>query len=159
MTKLEGLNSNGADLIWDEYKYRHDLIWRHMIRTTVAVIASITLPFTVDKSWLDTSAYAQNIMIAISFGVIIYFGLTVLLIRSELRLFASIKKIHRNDQFLRFGLHEIDYGKNAKEPEEDLNANSEGKSSFELKVYSLLSLLLLFSVGNLVLWISYDCKL
>jgi hypothetical protein len=26
-----------ASPVWDEYKYRHDLIWRHLIRSTVAI--------------------------------------------------------------------------------------------------------------------------
>jgi hypothetical protein len=25
-------NESGANLVWDEHKYPHDLIWRHLIR-------------------------------------------------------------------------------------------------------------------------------
>jgi len=35
-----------ARLIWDEYKYRHDLIWKHLIRSTIAVIALLTVAYS-----------------------------------------------------------------------------------------------------------------
>ncbi len=38
-----------AKYLWEEYRYRHDLIWRLLFRmTAVAVLLSIA-PFTIDE--------------------------------------------------------------------------------------------------------------
>jgi hypothetical protein len=33
--------------VWDEYKYRHDLCWRLLFRTTVVVVTLSCLPYAV----------------------------------------------------------------------------------------------------------------
>jgi hypothetical protein len=34
-----------ADLVWDEYKYRHDLCWRLVFQVTAAVVATYVVPY------------------------------------------------------------------------------------------------------------------
>ena len=38
-------DTDEANLLWDEYKYRHDLIWRHLIRSTLALVALVTVRY------------------------------------------------------------------------------------------------------------------
>ncbi|WP_186755144.1 hypothetical protein [Echinicola salinicaeni] len=93
-----------ASLIWDEYKYRHDLIWKHMIRSTIAVIGSITLPFT--KSYLlENSAKSYPLLIMLSVALLIYVLYTVLIVNKEINILNTIKEIHRSDQHIKFGAH------------------------------------------------------
>jgi hypothetical protein len=58
MTAIEPVRATGSDhelevakYLWEEYKYRHDLIWRLLFRiTAVATLLSI-VPFTIsDKA-------------------------------------------------------------------------------------------------------------
>ena len=46
-------NLESAKYLWEEYRYRHDLIWRLLFRLTlVAVLLTIT-PFTINQSIRD----------------------------------------------------------------------------------------------------------
>ena len=46
-------NLDRANYLWEEYKYRHDLIWKLLFRVTfVAVVLTIT-PFTISKPIRD----------------------------------------------------------------------------------------------------------
>jgi len=63
-----------AALIWDEYKYRHDLIWRHLIRSTVAVVALITVAyssaFQFDKALIIVSGVLAVVFSAFNLWVV-----------------------------------------------------------------------------------------
>ena len=37
-----------ASYLWEEYRYRHDLIWRLLFRMTTAVAVLSIAPFTID---------------------------------------------------------------------------------------------------------------
>ncbi len=88
-----------ANLIWDEYKYRHDLIWKHLIRSTTAVVALLTVPFLKN---LDVDAF----LIAAAFFIAIgYAAFTRWILDSELNLFEQVKERHRKRQRNLFGLH------------------------------------------------------
>jgi len=91
------VDSNEADQIWDEYKYRHDLIWRHLIRSTVAVIALITVgystAFTGHKMLFFFSA-----LLAFAYSI---FNLIV--INSELKHYWKVRDQHAEFQRRRFG--------------------------------------------------------
>ena len=57
-----------ANLVWDEYKHRHDLIWRHLIRSTVAVIALITVSYS-DKIGSDRNLYTFAALLAVIYTI------------------------------------------------------------------------------------------
>ncbi len=126
-----------ANLIWDEYKYRHDLIWRHMIRTTLAVIGSITLPLTVEPSGQPPDRPAILIL-GILVALLLYLLLTFWIISAELRLFGAIKTQYRGHQKLK---HELKH-----EEEES------GFNTFKTRVNLLLILLLASAISNLMYW-------
>jgi hypothetical protein len=87
-----------ASLLWDEYKYRHDLIWRHMIRSTVALVVLLTLRYTTE--------FGDNYYLSVGgwFLAVMYTGFTVLVVHNELELYDQIKKLHRKRQHYYFGL-------------------------------------------------------
>jgi len=66
-----------AALLWEEYKYRHDLIWRLLFRVTaVAALLSIA-PFTIDDVitnevgiWIKFLPILAFLLVAASWGVL-----------------------------------------------------------------------------------------
>lgn len=81
-----------ANLLWDEYKYRHDLIWRHLIRSTVAVVALITVSYTTKFKENET------LFIIAALLAIIYTIFSFIVLNLELTLFEKIKVFHRKRQ-------------------------------------------------------------
>ena len=130
------LDKHEAPLIWDEYKYRHDLIWRHMIRTTLAVIGSITLPLTVGSSGQPPDRSAVLIL-GILVALLLYLLLTFWIISAELRLFNAIKTLYRGHQQLK---HELKHKEASR------------FNTFKTRVNLLLILLLLSAISNLMYW-------
>ena len=84
---FESLEDDQASLIWDEYKYRHDLIWKHMIRSTLAVIALITISFS-------TKFYVNAILVLVScFLAICYIIFAMVVVHYEIKLLDKRKRI------------------------------------------------------------------
>jgi hypothetical protein len=90
-TKSE-ICSDEANLIWDEYKYRHDLIWRHLIRSTAAVVALITVSYTTEFKENETLFIISALL------AIIYTIFSFIVLNPELTLFEKIKMMHRQRQ-------------------------------------------------------------
>ena len=89
-----------GSMLWDEYKYRHDLIWRHLIRSTLALVALVTVRYSTafkPTVWLVIVAWAMALG---------YWVVTLFAVEPELRLFKQIKNLHRERQTLYFGLRE-----------------------------------------------------
>jgi hypothetical protein len=81
-----------GNLVWDEYKYRHDLIWRHLIRSTLALVALITIGYS-------NAFRATNAMVALaSVTAVGYAIITFLAVEPELRILQKIKQLHRSRQ-------------------------------------------------------------
>ena len=58
-----------GSMLWDEYKYRHDLIWRHLIRSTLALVALVTVRYSTafkPTVWLIIIAW----MVALGYWVV-----------------------------------------------------------------------------------------
>src|SRR5216684_3780513 len=88
-----------GSMLWDEYKYRHDLIWRHLIRSTLALVALVTVRYSTafkPTFWLVIVASA------VALG---YWGVTLFAVEPELQLYKKIKNLHRERQTHFFGLH------------------------------------------------------
>lgn len=87
-----GICHDEAALIWDEYKYRHDLIWRHLIRSTVAVIALITVAYS-------TSFDGNEVLfVAAAFLAVVYSGFSIRVVNRELIHYWRVKRIHQARQ-------------------------------------------------------------
>ena len=87
--KLEELK-----LLWEEYKYRHDLVWRVIFQLTAAIVILSVIPY-VSKD------VAQVLKWGILSLPLLSLALTVLgffLIRNELDLFYGIKNDFRDRQ-------------------------------------------------------------
>ncbi|WP_375057164.1 hypothetical protein [Zobellella sp. DQSA1] len=92
-------------LLWDEYKYRHDHIWKKLFQITIAVVLLGAVPYLkpditrVLKSW---------ILIAPLLGTVLSL-ITLFLMHFELTLFARIAAAHRQHQealgLIRHGRH------------------------------------------------------
>ena len=91
-------SADEGNLVWDEYKYRHDLIWRHLIRSTLALVGLVTVRYS--------TAFQPTLSLVIFAWVVAlgYWALTFLVIEPELRLLTRIRNLHRERQKLCFGL-------------------------------------------------------
>ena len=88
-----------GSMLWDEYKYRHDLIWRHLIRSTLALVALVTVRYS--------TAFKPTVWLVIVAWVVAlgYWVVTLFAVEPELRLYLQIKNLHRERQTHYFGLH------------------------------------------------------
>ena len=87
-----------GNLIWEEYKYRHDLIWRHLIRSTLALVGLVTVRYSTA---FNPTASLITFAWAVALG---YWVVTLLVIEPELRLLMKIRNLHRERQKHCFGL-------------------------------------------------------
>ena len=126
-----------ASLIWDEYKYRHDLIWRHLIRSTVAVIALISVSYS--------TAFINNKLLYIIAALlaVFYTVFSFIVLQSELKIFEQIKILHRSRQRILYNLHTGD------EPSKTEKALA-GRFSMKARFY-LLGLFVLTLAATIVL--------
>jgi hypothetical protein len=102
--KPSDIPAQNAQVLWDEYKYRHELVWRVMLQiTTAAVILSIA-PYLAPKIlfpylglWLLAAPVLAFVLVSFSFGVV----------NNELNLLSTIRSTHRHlqhDLFRKYGL-------------------------------------------------------
>jgi hypothetical protein len=92
-------DADEGSMLWDEYKYRHDLIWRHLIRSTLALVALVTVRYS--------TAFKPTVWLVIVAWVVAlgYWVVTLFAVEPELRLFKKIKDLHRERQTRYFGFH------------------------------------------------------
>ncbi len=95
-TKVTEVSLDEMNLLWDEYKYRHELIWKHLIRSTIAVAILISLPYTTQ--------FKAHQLIFILGGLLAttYTTFNFFLLRSEVQLLQIIKKLYWELQDNRF---------------------------------------------------------
>jgi len=91
-----------ANLLWDEYKYRHDLIWQHLIRSTLALVALATVRFVPEFSGFPM------LTVFAFFAALLYWVITFVAIDRELHLYLQVKAWHRFRQKYFLGLHDHD---------------------------------------------------
>ena len=83
-----------AKFFWEEYKYRHDLIWQRILLSTTAIVVMSTIPYLqkgvalVLKDWILIAPG-----LALSLDVFM-----LLVMRNELDLFWKIKEAYRRYQ-------------------------------------------------------------
>jgi len=96
-------------LIWDEYKYRHDLCWRLVFQITAAVVLISIVPY-IQK---DVAATLHWAIVALPVLGILLACLGVLRLNRELVLLRKVTLKHRE-------LHQENYPGLSYEPEKDL---------------------------------------
>jgi hypothetical protein len=79
-------------VLWEEFKYRHDLIWRLLFRITAAATILAVIPFTIDelteqraKDWLPYLLVLGLALVLASWPLMIY----------EVRLFQPVDDAYR----------------------------------------------------------------
>jgi hypothetical protein len=90
----EGVPTASLDFanLWEEYRYRHDLIWRLLFRITfVAVVLTIT-PFTINDS--IRNRVGGWLILLPALAILLAFGSWRLLV-IEFRLFEPIDNLYR----------------------------------------------------------------
>jgi hypothetical protein len=80
--------------LWEEYKYRHDLIWQRIFRFTTAVVLISLIPYA-----------QQDIARLLDIGILIapvlatlLAGFVLIVMWNELELFGKIKTAYRREQ-------------------------------------------------------------
>jgi hypothetical protein len=91
-----------AKYLWEEYRYRHDLIWRLGFRmTAVAVLLSIA-PFTINDLAKDRAEEWVNALPAIALALV---AISWLVLQFELSLFNPIDRHYTAAQDKVVGKH------------------------------------------------------
>jgi len=81
-------------VLWAEYQYRHDLIWRVMFQLTAAIVILAVLPY-VKTEVVEVLGRGILAVPFLSIALILFGGG---LIKNELKLFDKIKKAYRQRQ-------------------------------------------------------------
>jgi hypothetical protein len=89
---------NEAALVWDEYKYRHDLIWRHLIRSAIAVVALITVAYSTS---FDENRALFVVAAILAVG---YSAFNIRVVNLELVHYWRVKGVHQARQAEVLGL-------------------------------------------------------
>jgi hypothetical protein len=125
------VDNDNAILIWEEYKYRHDLIWRHLIRSTIVIFTLVTLEFT-------DLLKVQDIFIWLGFVFAAGYNLfTLHVVAREIELLERIKEVHRRRQQILYGL--------------DQSSQKEERLGFEGRVRLYLLLLFIPIIVSIIL--------
>jgi hypothetical protein len=121
--------------LWEEYKYRHDLIWQRIFSFTSAVVLISIIPYIEEKiarlfgPWIITAPLLASLLV----------GFVLSVIRNELRIFMKIKEAYRIQQN-----RLLDY--NLK------HRNEKSKFEWFVMVY-FFCLLLLSIINGFIVWI------
>jgi hypothetical protein len=96
MALAERVRTRGSDhelelakYLWEEYRYRHDLIWKLLFRVTaVAALLSIA-PFTISDTAGQKAGFLVNFLPGLAIGLVIASWVVLVV---ELRLFRPIDR-------------------------------------------------------------------
>lgn len=119
-------------VLWEEYKYRHDLCWRVMFRLTSAVVILAIVPYVYQEvvqglpKWVLWAPASLAVLLA---------GFAFLLMSNELEIFEEIKEEYRN---LKINTLYVD----------DAEKHASETSRLRQLVYGYLTILTLLSMIN-----------
>ena len=84
-----------AKYLWEEYSYRHDMVWRLVFRVTAVSTALLIAPFLVDKRTQDMLGWWLIFLPILAVAVILlgFFALP-----SELQLLDKVRTAYRCEQ-------------------------------------------------------------
>lgn len=90
LSNLESITIQKANLVWDIYKYRHDLCWRLLFQTIIAVVLVSVAPYANENA---TLALGRWMLMPPVVGVVLT-GLAIVRMLTELDLWKEIKVGH-----------------------------------------------------------------
>ena len=148
-SRLEELN-----YLWSEYRYRHELCWKAILKIAIAVVTLVALPYAQDEL---TVLLGNYMLLPAGVGAALA-GFGILVVKNELELFGKIKLAYRIVQN-RFLEEVIGDRSMAQETMEILSPTNTRSTAFDRYVQVFMWLLLLLSTTNVVLlgvrWIPY----
>ena len=84
-----------ASYLWQEYSYRHDMIWKLAFRVTAVAAALLIAPFLADESVQER---VENGLVALPILAVVVILAGLFVLRSELERFDQIKRAYRQAQ-------------------------------------------------------------
>lgn len=81
-----------ARYVWEEYRYRHDLIWRLLFRMTAAAVLLSIAPFTIDDRVVKRAGARVDALPAIALALV---AISWLVLVFELRMFKPIDGVYK----------------------------------------------------------------
>ncbi len=125
-----------AEYLWEEYKYRHDLIWQRTFRFTAAIVLISIIPYLQQ----DVARLLGEWILLAPLLAFILAGFVFLVMLNELDLFGRIKEAYRRQQ--------------DKLLDCDLRHPFNKKGHFEFFVVTYFLCLVLLSIANgLIVWL------
>jgi hypothetical protein len=102
--KLTDVPVQKAQVLWNEYQNRHDLVWRVIFQvTTAAVILSVAL-YLASKELVDS---LKVWLLAAPVLAVVLVGFSMLVVNHEQKILEKIRSTHRclqTDLFKQYGL-------------------------------------------------------
>jgi len=89
-----GMELPEAKLIWEEYRYRHDLCWRLIFQISLAVVAILVIPYI--RADITDSVGLWILALPALALVLVLFSISRM--RSELGILDKIRALHRKRQ-------------------------------------------------------------
>lgn len=83
-----------AKLLWDEYKYRHELCWRLIFQITTAVVALLVIPYIQS----NITELVGLWILALPVLAIILVVFSISRLKRELEILEEIRNAHRERQ-------------------------------------------------------------
>jgi hypothetical protein len=90
-----GLALSVATYLWEEYRYRHDLVWRLLFRVTSVAVLLLFVPFLTNDSVRDVADNWILVPPAIAILVVL---MGIVELGLEMRLFERVKDAYREVQ-------------------------------------------------------------
>jgi hypothetical protein len=84
-----------GEYLWEEYRYRHDLVWRLVFRVTAVATALLIAPFLVDKSVVEVLG---NWLLCLPILAILLILTGFYVLQRELQLLKKIRNAYREVQ-------------------------------------------------------------
>lgn len=122
------------DSLWNEYKYRHDMIWKLSFRTITACVVVSILPYTRSIIVGKLNLAIFGLLLLIPIGILVY---SLYTINREIELLDEVKKKYRSIQRTYLNI----------EQEKSLK---QGKSGFGNRIKLVLNIILILAVINLL---------
>jgi hypothetical protein len=93
-TKRPPTDAPNPDLVWDEYKYRHDICWKIILQTTVGAVLIYVVPYIEQ----DVAAQVRYWMVVLPVIGIVFLMFGLARFRKEEELLAHVRAHHWSRQ-------------------------------------------------------------
>jgi len=81
-----------AQVLWSEYQYRHDLIWRVVFQITTAAVVLSVIPYVAKQSLVNDLGRLILLAPGTALGLIVF---SAMLIINEMRILGRLRPVYR----------------------------------------------------------------